>query len=220
MRLLEKQELIYVQLVLFLDNKTQFKALDVSNVISEKLGNIFPQDPNILNNPAMQNNPYVKNMPRINYATDKYILNITPAKIEFIFNNKTRSSDYKNELLDIFKTLITVVNQDLQFVIHRLGVITNYAIPAMNDMNFSLNSQTIVENDEGFQELNFAWLEKIFINGIPINKWVRFIRNLNNKNNDFVSIDINTLTEVDLHYLKSDLYYTINEILKHIEDKI
>lgn len=192
----------------------------VSNIITERLGNIFPDDPNIINNSKINNNPFNNVIPRISYNNEKYILNIAQSKVDFYFNNISKIKDYKVEMLTIFKELISIFKDDLKFLIHRIGIVANFSISKMKSFDLMINENEILSNTKEFNELNFSWLDKFNYKGTELNKWIRYIRNEKNLNHDFISIDINTLQEVNLHYRNANLSTIISDIINYIEEEI
>ncbi len=219
MRLLENKELMNIQFVLFLDNNTNFKAIDVSKIISDRLSDIFPDDPNIINNNAIQNNPFNAVIPRISFNNNKYILNIARTKIDFIYNNISKDIDYKKDLLPIIRELIEIFKK-LRFIIQRIGIVVNFTIPKKNHININIEDYDFLSESKSYHEINLSWLEKFEYNGTKYNKWIRFIKTFNNQNNDIVALDINTLPEIDLFLRQKDPFSITTDIINYIEEEI
>jgi len=202
-----------IQVAFFFLPNTVFRPVRFASTITEALGEVFPQDPNIISLPP--NVPL--EFPRIMFTNDKgYSLNISLNRADFQMN-VTDGKDIHQVYLPIITKLHDDVFEPMKINIQRVGLVNTYALLSCKTQDI-ITKYFMPGKIDDSDEINLAW-HKIQSSGeFKNNLWVRI--NVTDKINANCNVIIDLNSSEDIESLGNKSIDVLNKYEQYIRENL
>lgn len=201
-----------IQVALFFPSDTNYKAIELANIVSAKFADVFTVDPNVISLPP--GTPV--EIPNIMFEQENIgRLNISYMRADLVLMNTNQSPECIDMIAKYSEALVSsLVNSGINIV--RIGLV----LTCLLDKSITVDKikEKYICNDKltGASNLELSWLKIVNQAGLSLNQWVRIIMSSLPGENSSIIIDANTLAEEKLDIEK----YPVGRIIEMFMSQI
>lgn len=194
-----------VQVALFFSPDSTYRPLSFAVAITNALGDVFPQDPNIISLPP--NVPL--EFPRIIFANEQEsTLKISLNRAD-LFMKVNAIGDFNEKIIPVITKVHEVINENLKINIKRVGLVNTYTVTNCKTSDI-ISKYFIPGKIDHSDEISLSWHKSNIIENLKTNVWVRLTITDNVDGDCSLITDINS--DVDITSLGNN---AINLIRKY-----